>query len=218
VNQQKCGETMLAERYILGELPDDARDHFEDHYFGCVECAASVSMLSHLREVVRMEPEGHAERTDAAEKPESFRNGLSTWLPRLWPIRLQSAVVMAALSLAVITGYQNVQLRNRVQPRVLRSVTLQPATRGDLPVLRSGSEGGFVLLEMDLPGAAGPLAWALTGKGQRTVMSGSGDAPEPGLLFKILLPESGLGSDRYTLTVRSAAGQEWQFPFRAEMR
>ncbi|HEV7920134.1 MAG TPA: zf-HC2 domain-containing protein [Thermoanaerobaculia bacterium] len=32
----------MAERYILGELPPETRDAFEEHFFGCPQCAAAV--------------------------------------------------------------------------------------------------------------------------------------------------------------------------------
>src|SRR5437763_9583839 len=35
-------EKMMAERYLLGELLEEDRDAFEDHFFDCPECAAAV--------------------------------------------------------------------------------------------------------------------------------------------------------------------------------
>jgi len=35
-------ERMMAERYLLGELLEEDRDAFEEHFFGCHECAAAV--------------------------------------------------------------------------------------------------------------------------------------------------------------------------------
>ena len=33
---------MAAERYMLGELPPDVRDAFEEHLFDCPECAFDI--------------------------------------------------------------------------------------------------------------------------------------------------------------------------------
>ncbi len=35
-------KTLAAERYLLGEMPDEERDEFEAHYFTCTECAEEV--------------------------------------------------------------------------------------------------------------------------------------------------------------------------------
>ena len=32
-----------AERYVLGELAGDLRAQYEDHYFGCAECAEDLN-------------------------------------------------------------------------------------------------------------------------------------------------------------------------------
>ncbi|MGC2705555.1 MAG: hypothetical protein WA361_13635, partial [Candidatus Acidiferrales bacterium] len=35
-----------AERYVLGELTGDLRAQYEDHYFGCAECAESLKLAA----------------------------------------------------------------------------------------------------------------------------------------------------------------------------
>ena len=75
--------------------------------------------------------------------------------------------------------------------------------------------GPFVLLEADLPGASGELTWTVRGSDGGSAATGSAAAPEAGLLLKILLPRTCLPAGESTLTVRSDAGTEWVFRFRA---
>ena len=35
-------QLQAAEKYVLGELPPPLRDEFEEHFFGCQECALDV--------------------------------------------------------------------------------------------------------------------------------------------------------------------------------
>lgn len=54
-------ESDTAERYILGELNPEERDIFEEHFFGCVECAMSVRDMAKITAAVRLgEPHGAA--------------------------------------------------------------------------------------------------------------------------------------------------------------
>ncbi len=35
-----------AERYVLGELPRDLREQYEEHFFSCVECAEELNLAA----------------------------------------------------------------------------------------------------------------------------------------------------------------------------
>ncbi len=51
--ERGCGvpaETLLD--HLLGELPADASERFEEHLFGCVDCAARLEALERLRAAV----------------------------------------------------------------------------------------------------------------------------------------------------------------------
>lgn len=210
VKHEVCGEAMLAEAYILCELSEIDRDRFEEHYFECSECADAVRNLAQLRQGIRS---GLCTSSEAATTP------TRSWLMlmRQWFQGPQTAVSVAALAVAAITGYQNLQLRNQLAPQVLPSVVLQPATRGEMPQVPAG-KGQFVLLEVDLPGASGNVAWSVEEPGGKVIMQGTGLAPEPGLSFKVLVPGTSLSAAQYILSVRSATGKEWLFRFRTAAR
>ena len=42
MEHQQAKEMHAAEKYVLGELPGELREQFEEHYFDCAECALDV--------------------------------------------------------------------------------------------------------------------------------------------------------------------------------
>ena len=42
MNHDEAIRLKAAEKYLLGELNAELRDQYEDHYFGCAECAQDV--------------------------------------------------------------------------------------------------------------------------------------------------------------------------------
>ena len=42
MNHDEAIRLKAAEKYLLGELSAELRDQYEDHYFGCAECAQDV--------------------------------------------------------------------------------------------------------------------------------------------------------------------------------
>jgi anti-sigma factor RsiW len=213
VKHEEYVESMAAERYILGELPAAERDGFEEHYFECPECADAVRNLSHVRDATRA-------GLCTPPEPASSRQSAGGWFRRwqAWLFQPQTAVTFAALAIAAVTSYQNVQLKSQLEPQALRSITLQPASRGDAATIDARAAGNFVLLEADLPGASGKLIWSLRSADGKLASTGTGVAPDAGLLFRVLVPAKQLTAPAYHLQVRSDSGREWLFRFRADAR
>jgi hypothetical protein len=96
-----------AEKYVLGELPADLREEYEEHYFECVECAeelkTTLTFVTATREVVREElpPVSEVQK----EKPSRPR-----WASWFRPAVFVPA--MAALVLAI--GYYSFSSRPQV--------------------------------------------------------------------------------------------------------
>jgi hypothetical protein len=91
-----------AEKYVLGELPEDLRDAYEEHYFDCAECALEVKAAAVFvdtgREVLRTDRV--EARARAAAKDTKSPGGWFFWL------RPAFAVPVLAV-LLLIVGYQN---------------------------------------------------------------------------------------------------------------
>jgi hypothetical protein len=119
-------QLMAAEKYLLDELPAEVRDEFEEHLFGCHECAMDMRTASAFLEqgkAVLAEPVVATVR----EKDKS-RPGLFAWWRPAFAIP-----AMAALLLVI--GYQNLvtlpQLtRSLNKPQLLPATTVNLLTYG----------------------------------------------------------------------------------------
>lgn len=127
-------QLMAAEKYLLDELPANVRDEFEEHLFGCHECAIDMRTASVFLEqgkTALAEPEVAPVREKGKSRP-----GLFAWWRPAFAIP-----AMAALLLMI--GYQNLvtfpQLtralneltRAHNQPQLLPATTLNFLTYGD---------------------------------------------------------------------------------------
>ena len=43
MNHTEAVRLKAAEKYLMGELSAELRDQYEDHYFGCAECAQDIA-------------------------------------------------------------------------------------------------------------------------------------------------------------------------------
>jgi len=89
-----------AEKYVLGELPGDLRDEFEEHYFDCAECASDVQHLATFMTASRMILEEKPQAKEAASAKPADKPGWFSWLR---PI----IAVPALAALAAIVIFQN---------------------------------------------------------------------------------------------------------------
>jgi len=179
MDHHEAVETMAAERYLLGELTPELRDAYEDHMFGCAECAADVKLgaafISHAKEIL---PE-MATQQESSQSPEKKTHKKQE--KRDWFAWLRPAVMVPAFAcLMAIVGYQNLVVLPGLEvaasePRLLPAATvLHGETRGGLQVVHadliSGSSvsvvlpsgGGYVSYRFDVYNAKGKLVWSTT--------------------------------------------------------
>jgi hypothetical protein len=140
----------LTERYLLGELDDQTRQEFEEHYFDCPDCAIDVRagalFVEQSKVVLAEEPQpvpAFPPATTAA-KP-----GWFAWL------RPAFALPVMAL-LLVVTGYQNLVMYPRLQhalnsPRVLPFAVVNVGTWGSAEQVISIRAGEGFLLFVRIP-------------------------------------------------------------------
>jgi hypothetical protein len=178
MNHSDAVRLMASEKYLLNELEPQAREDFEDHMFGCQECAVDVrsgmTMIQHSKVVLGtpepvLMPKRNPVTAETAVKP-----GWFAWL------RPALAVPVLALLLAIV-GYQNFvtvpKLEQAVnQPQLLPWETINVRTRGVAPTQISGQAGKgfsvFVVIPQDknytsytahLYNPSGKLEWSTTG-------------------------------------------------------
>ena len=113
----EASETMAAERYLLGEMTPEDRDAFEEHFFGCAECAADVRDGAIVRAAIRTQKEPRVRQ------------------PR-WAVREWLTAAAVAIAVAGIPFIQNIGLRQQVA----RART--PHLVQSFPLFTAGSRGG----------------------------------------------------------------------------
>src|ERR1700721_3898026 len=103
MNHDEAIRLKAAEKYLLGELTAELRDQYEDHYFGCAECAQEMRtgavFIDNARDVLGSGSVGVAEL--GAQHHPSRSCG---W----WTALLRPAFAIPALALLLlVAGYQN---------------------------------------------------------------------------------------------------------------
>ena len=218
IDHGEARQQMLAERYLLNELPQEMRDAFEEHFFDCPECAfdirAGAAFVNEAKAqlpglTVAASPQGSGFASGLADKKRNGRFSLSAWLKPLFASPAFAGPVFAALLLVV--GYQNVvtfpALRTASrEPRVVHSAALHIDSRtGERAVVEADRKDGVALVvdlpqrqtyasyTVDLYDPQGKLAWT------RKISATEVEA-EDGTLT-LVIPGAGLAQGSYSLAV-----------------
>jgi hypothetical protein len=228
--------TGAAERYILGEMPDEEREVYEEHFFSCAECAEEVRTAAMFVQQARPlllagpKPVPAAHRPPGERVPASWWAGIAAWFH---PLPLGAAA--AGFVLAGVVGYHTLVLVPALRQQLHDAERLQTApsyflamSRGDAPVvavsgdqrlvsltLSRSFERAFRFYRFDVQDAAG-----------RTVISSTLRAPDSGDELQILLPTGGLSPGPYVLVVAglesgssaAPASSPARYPFTFERR
>jgi hypothetical protein len=197
--------TLAAEKYVLSEFSAEQREQFEEHFFSCPECAEDVRTLSQFKanaRVVLGEPAVYSRAIARPARSWRWLDSISAW----WAQPNYAWGTLAVL-LAVTTvtgGLRVVELNKQLQPQAVSSFVLRPETRGEIISIAPQQLGPFVLLEVDVPGASGELAWELQSAGSKDALfTGTATAPPAGASFKLLLPSDKFGRGEYLLVISS---------------
>jgi hypothetical protein len=149
--------SMAAEKYLLNELPPELREAFEEHYFGCQECAldvrAGAAFIDHAK-VVLSRPLASPEHEDHKDKKRGAAAGWLGWLRPAFAMPALAAVLL------VVVGYQNfvivpglkAELTSATTPQVLNSVSLIRAhAQAGGTQARTIRRGQGLLLSVEFP-------------------------------------------------------------------
>ncbi len=165
----------LSERYLLNELDSGARDEFEEHFFGCAECAFDVragSAFVDQTKTVLAETRGAGVVSPSRALPAPIYRPWYVWL------RPALTAPVLALLLAVV-GYQNFviipQLKQASSAQVLPWASINIGTFGeaDQQITTAPGKGFLVLVRIppqnnyfrytaELYNPADKLEWSVT--------------------------------------------------------
>lgn len=137
MDHSEAVQLRATEKYLLGELPTDQREAFEEHFFECTECAQDVKaaavLIDNARAVLRETP---APASEAPVRGKDFQAAhQKNWWGRLQPAWGFAA---AALVLAVV-AYQNLVTIPHLKTEMAAATTPQALTSFNLTT--SGSRG-----------------------------------------------------------------------------
>jgi hypothetical protein len=216
-----------AEKYLLGELSEDEQSAFEEHYFGCTECASDletgVLFVRHARAAFREGADAGAPDRESSRHAVPYSAGRK---PSLWRtltdlFRRPFAPAFAAAALAVLCIYQGAFVIPELRRTTERLASVRPLPSFQLrQAVRGGEEAFTVPAGADFFDLNFDVIWEqqyphyrckLTDSGGKSRFSIVVPAPAPGQPVSILTPTRGLDAGRYTLiigpAVEPAAGQ-----------
>ena len=208
-------EQMAAERYLLNELSDEAREAFEEHVFDCHDCAMDIRAAAAFVDEAKVQLPALAQAMPSPPSASSakVRVKRDRWFAWLRP----AFAVPVFATMLLVLGYQNLvtlpALRTAaIEPQLLPSAPLHGATRGGsgLTVSADRKHGVALPLEIsqepgvapapsysfDLLDAQGKLVW--TGVIAAPAASDGGDQR-----ITLAIPGAMLQNGGYTVAVSS---------------
>jgi hypothetical protein len=151
MDHSEASRLMASEKYLLDELSPNEMEAFEEHLFGCHECAVDVRAGSVFLEHGKVElarPSSEPKVTPA----EVRRSRGFSW----WP----AFAIPAMAALLIVIGYQNLvtypamkgALAENDAPKILTAASLvSSASRGAAPSVVDVRAGEPFLLPLDIP-------------------------------------------------------------------
>jgi hypothetical protein len=192
---------MASEQYLLNELAPEVRDDFEEHLFGCPQCAMDLrSGAAFVQQVKIVLPE--LEARGMARFPITAPKRRWTWLV--------PAFSVATALLLIVVGYQSLVVNPRLHdelaqasnPQILPSVSLVSARDTNIPEV-TAPRNGAALIFLDIPAehvfpsyladfydGSGKLQWSLPIAGdtaKNTVSIQIPPSPTGSGLYKLVL-------------------------------
>jgi len=206
-----------AERYVLGDLPSDLREQYEEHFFGCAECAEELSLaaafVENSRAAIGSEPVMPPVRLPVVD---AQRPAASGWFGAF--LRPSFAVpVFAALLLLV--AYQTFLVIPRLKGAGPQSAgvlaTAAPQALASFSLITAGSRGGEPLTVAVAPGRPFSLYFDIPPDEHYSsyiceIVNSAGaaeyslniSAEQAKNAVQLLIPSSSLGPGKHAVVVR----------------
>ena len=204
--------TGAAERYLLDELGEDERAAFEEHFFGCPDCAEDLRTTATFL--------AGARRVLAAESPRVVADQpRRPWWSFFWPLPAGAAVAFAAV--LVLVGWQNLRLRGELAAAEAPQPTswhFLSVTRGGPPVVAIAP--GQRMIGLTLAPVAGPAASAF--RCELRDASGavleSFTIPARGGEIELVMPARKLAPGGYDVVLHAGGVERARDPFKVEAK
>jgi hypothetical protein len=149
MNHDEAVREQAVERYLLGELAQDVRARFEEHFFDCAICAADLKTGAVFVDALRSDRQpADASKPDLRIVPKRTAPWLRPWLV---PALAASLLVVAYQNILVLPAMRRAAAVTQA-PAVMNNVILAniDARGGDIPKVAAPALGSF-LLSVDIP-------------------------------------------------------------------
>jgi putative zinc finger protein len=212
-------EMHATERYLLGELSTSENEAFEEHYFGCPDCAADLesatALIANAKAVFREELEP-GRRTSGAHR----RNWWSAWMDLLTGFRPRFAIAVTSLASVALGGvclYQTLvsipHLKEAAyaanKAYVLPSFALAGRARGDeAPIsIERGTPAFSIYFDIDPQAGYTAYRCVLKDRAGSALFDVPAPAPAAGQPIALWVPARGLQPGSYDLVVNGLRGE-----------
>ena len=196
-----------AERYLLGELPPDVREQFEDHFFGCLECAqdvrAGAAFVDGARDILSSEKDRASARVPAKEPS-----------PNWWASLFRPAVLVPVMAMLILfAAYQNIVVipglskaaSDSNTPQTLQSFSLATANAragGSLSLNVAPNKPFTLFVDIPPDNQFSFYTCDLQTESGTLIVSSKVSTEDARETVQMLIPPSRLGAGKYVLIVR----------------
>jgi hypothetical protein len=214
MDHNEATKEMAAERYLLDELTPELRDAFEEHAFGCPECALDLRAGAAFINIAKGELPGLVAASHAPSQAEPARTIKKTFNWQSW-LRPALAVPAFAALLALVS-YQNLStipsLRKAAsEPSVVPTAAFHAGTRGSAHTAVGADRTHGAAISIELPQDSGYASYAFDlydpqGKelwAKSLIASQAGSAGDG--TVSLVIPGAGLAQGSYTLAISGTA-------------
>lgn len=211
MNHSEALNSNAAEKYLLGELSADERAEYEEHYFGCQECAedvrAGAALLDNTRQVLRFRFLRKAERAERAVERR-------WWFPSFRPAYALAAFLLLAAALIYQNLFTIPALRREVAaniPQALPSYSFNTlGSRGSAKVVVQGDPKRPFVFYVDVPASQGFLSYTCRVRSESgtSIFVVGVTAEQARDTVLLLVPGATLHSGSYALIIEGHRAQQ----------
>jgi hypothetical protein len=156
MDHQRAIDQHLVEQYLLNEMSPELREEFEEHYFGCQECAADLRaaavFLDSAREELRKAAPASSTSPSDARPPKIKQSWLFLWKEMFAVAAFATCLLVLVYQNAVVYPHLRSEVASLEKPEVLTTVSLVNGnSRGGSIAAAKVGDAQALLLLVDIP-------------------------------------------------------------------
>ena len=190
-----------AEKYILGELPPNLRDQYEEQFYECQDCASNVRTAVAFVSTSRSAFRGIPKETEAPR--DSFLDAFTRFFRPAWTVPAL-ALLLIALGYQTFVAIPNLKQTSSAAIGTANFISLIAAnSRAESVKSFAIVEGKPLVLDVDIPASAEYSSYEcqLDDPSGRLILDSPVSASEAKNTIHLIVPATDLQSGAYTLSV-----------------